>query len=500
MLPYRFLRPLVRIVCALIILAALAPFQTRASTESTGAPRPTSTPSPGNCTCKPDYWASHPEAWPVLTLTIGGSIYSKAELLEILQTPAQDDVSYLLIQQLITVRLNIASGADSWLVASTTVAADAWLKANLLGSKPTGLVAIAGLQLTTILSQFNGGLLGPGHCHPGNPTSTPVPTRTAEPTATGTPVPTRTAEPTATGTPVPTRTAEPTATSTPTPTSTPAANNPPGIKLPPDQSLCEYEPRWIPVEIEVSLPEGQEAILQTNWYIVYPVDRRTDPVYEFHGPVKNGDKVTVQIYWPGIRPTDEQVEIHLGAILLDPATLNPIMDRGASLDYYWYPWICPAPTSTPNATSVPPTSTATPSPTATSTATPSPTATSTATPSPTATPVSPTPTPIQQGGISGKVWADLDIDGVLDRGEPGLANIEVRLFQVTQSGQRVYVARTFTDARGSYTFSGLANGTYSVQAIALILIGTTPNPTTPVEVTGTMVNNVNIGLLTVLDL
>jgi hypothetical protein len=39
-------------------------------------------------------------------------------------------------------------------------------------------------------------------------------------------------------------------------------------------------------------------------------------------------------FWPGIRPGDSVVEIHFGAILLDPQTHNPLMSRGASLDFY----------------------------------------------------------------------------------------------------------------------------------------------------------------------
>jgi hypothetical protein len=69
-------------------------------------------------------------------------------------------------------------------------------------------------------------------------------------------------------------------------------------------------------------------------------------------------------FWPGIRPGDSVVEIHFGAILLDPQTHNPLMSRGASLDFYWYPWVCnPHPTARPTLTSTP-TTTPTSTPTA----------------------------------------------------------------------------------------------------------------------------------------
>jgi len=162
-----------------------------------------------------------------------------------------------------------------------------------------------------------------------------------------------------------------------------------------DHSLCKREPSWLTVQGTVKLPGlSSQAILQTQWYVVHPNDQRTQPAYHLHGLVRGGMRFSVQVYWPGLRPMDRMVEIHIGAMLLDPLTLNPIMKRGASLDYYWYPWVCPAPTvpptaivlptarSTPTATPVPPTLT----PTSTPSTTPSPTAAPTVTPMPTETP------------------------------------------------------------------------------------------------------------------
>jgi hypothetical protein len=214
-------------------------------------------------------------------------------------------------------------------------------------------------------------------------------------------------------------------------------------------------------------------------------------VYQFHGPVKNGDKVTVQIFWPGVRSTDEIVEIHLGAILLDPLTLNPIMDQGASLDYFWYPWVCPAPTPAPTSTPAPTTE-----PTVEPTSTPvPPTPTTEPTVEPTSTPVPPTATPVPQGSISGKVWADQNFTGTIDASEVGIAGIEVKLYRVLPGGQEEYVASVITDANGNYTFPTLADGTYIVAVDeGFNYLSTTPNPTEPVEVTGAPVNDVNIGL------
>ncbi len=173
----------------------------------------------------------------------------------------------------------------------------------------------------------------------------------------------------------------------------------------PDTAVCMLGPGTLEAAVEVSLPPGVSAILQTAYHIVEPPDLRTDTVY-YETSVVNGDQVTVSGEWPGVRSGDQVVEIHFGAVLLDPSTKNPI-SGGAGIDYYWYPWTCTAPTTPPPPTvevgqtatvtstatvtefptaveateiTVTPTSTATF--TATVTTVPSETATSTATPLP----------------------------------------------------------------------------------------------------------------------
>lgn len=84
-------------------------------------------------------------------------------------------------------------------------------------------------------------------------------------------------------------------------------------------------------------------------------------------------------------------------------------------------------------------------------ATATPTMTPTITPTPTVTPT-PTATPRTDGVIGGRIWLDEGTWAVQD-GEPGLANLEVRLY-TNQGGQ--LVDDTTTDADGRYTFSNLA--------------------------------------------
>ncbi len=78
------------------------------------------------------------------------------------------------------------------------------------------------------------------------------------------------------------------------------------------------------------------------------------------------------------------------------------------------------------------------------------------TPTPTATP---TPTPAV---IQGRVFEDANANGTYDAGEPGLANVEVALYQVQGGIAASPVATTTTAADGTFTFTNLADGTYRV--------------------------------------
>ena len=85
----------------------------------TPTPTPTSTPS-GVCPLTQGYWKNHPNAWPVNSLMLGSQTYTKAELLNILNTPVGGDASLNLAHQLIAAKLNIAAGSDPTPVSSTS--------------------------------------------------------------------------------------------------------------------------------------------------------------------------------------------------------------------------------------------------------------------------------------------------------------------------------------------------------------------------------------------
>ena len=126
--------------------------------------RPGSAAQQENCTLTQGFWKNHEEAWPVEELILGGTTYTKAQLLVILGTAPRGDATYILIHQLIAARLSVAGGADSTDVATTLADADAWLASHPLGSNPKGADRQAGTALAALLDDFNNGVSGPGHC------------------------------------------------------------------------------------------------------------------------------------------------------------------------------------------------------------------------------------------------------------------------------------------------------------------------------------------------
>mgnify|MGYP001089925194 CR=1 FL=1 len=54
------------------------------------------------------YWKSHPEAWPVETLTLGANTYTKDQLISILRHPVRGNGLVALAHQLIAAKLNVA--------------------------------------------------------------------------------------------------------------------------------------------------------------------------------------------------------------------------------------------------------------------------------------------------------------------------------------------------------------------------------------------------------
>ena len=71
------------------------------------------------------------------------------------------------------------------------------------------------------------------------------------------------------------------------------------------------------------------------------------------------------------------------------------------------------------------------------------------------------PEPPLPASLGDFVWEDLDGDGIQDAGEPGVGGVTVNLKDAANS----VIDSTTTAADGSYSFTGLAPGTYSVQFV-----------------------------------
>jgi hypothetical protein len=112
----------------------------------------------------PGYWKTHPEAWPVQSITIGGILYTKAQALAFLDTPGKDK-TLTMFSSLLSARLNLLVGNDGSCVASTIAAADEWMSAHPAG---TGVHAASlawklGEPLHRLMDNYNNGMLCAPH-------------------------------------------------------------------------------------------------------------------------------------------------------------------------------------------------------------------------------------------------------------------------------------------------------------------------------------------------
>ena len=117
------------------------------------------------CTYTQGYWRTHPDAWPVTSLTLGTVTYQAAELMAILDNPAQGNGLVILAHQLIAAKLNIANGADPSDVQQTIIDADAITGGLVIPPIGNGyLPSEQTSALTETLTEYNEGTIGPGHC------------------------------------------------------------------------------------------------------------------------------------------------------------------------------------------------------------------------------------------------------------------------------------------------------------------------------------------------
>lgn len=88
----------------------------------------------GEC-LSPGFWKNHPDAWPVDSITIGGTTYTKAQAIEWMNMSVSGDKSLTLFKALVAAKLNVLNGCPPCSVTCGAIAAaDEWLADNPLGS------------------------------------------------------------------------------------------------------------------------------------------------------------------------------------------------------------------------------------------------------------------------------------------------------------------------------------------------------------------------------
>jgi hypothetical protein len=130
------------------------------------------------CTLTQGYWKTHNSttgcadptsplcvAWPVDGLYLGTVDYAVADMVAILNQPAQGNGLIALAHQLIAAKLNIAAGSDGSAVAQAIIDADNLISHLVIPPFGSGYLAPADTStLITTLTNYNEGATGPGHC------------------------------------------------------------------------------------------------------------------------------------------------------------------------------------------------------------------------------------------------------------------------------------------------------------------------------------------------
>ncbi|MCK4817127.1 hypothetical protein KA005_15260 [bacterium] len=117
------------------------------------------TPGPGTGT--PGYWKTHPDAWPVEAISIGGVSYTKDEAIGNMWMPEKGDKTFTMFRALVAAKLNVLVSNDASCIEDTIADADAWMAGYPVGSGVKGNSDAwqEGEPLYFDLDDYNNGLL-----------------------------------------------------------------------------------------------------------------------------------------------------------------------------------------------------------------------------------------------------------------------------------------------------------------------------------------------------
>jgi hypothetical protein len=109
------------------------------------------------------YWRQNPGAWPLNSITLGGQVYTRSQLVPLFHAPALPDASIALARQFVTATLNTATGSDPRPICGVLAQADRLLAS--FGAKlpfrvgPGSPVGRSMLALAQQLSNYNSGTI-----------------------------------------------------------------------------------------------------------------------------------------------------------------------------------------------------------------------------------------------------------------------------------------------------------------------------------------------------
>ena len=111
------------------------------------------------------YWKNHPGKWPAQSLTLGTVTYNQAQLLQILNEPANGNGLLILEHQLIAAKLNALLSPPPAAIVADIATADALIGG--LTPPPIGSDSLDPSSVTSLesdLNDFNNGEAGGDHC------------------------------------------------------------------------------------------------------------------------------------------------------------------------------------------------------------------------------------------------------------------------------------------------------------------------------------------------
>lgn len=109
----------------------------------------------------PGYWKTHPNAWPVEVITIGGITYTKAQAITMMKKSTTKDMTTLMFMHLVSAKLNVLIGNSDEVIGPYITAADAWMAQHPYGSKvkADSTAWKIGEPIKNMLDAYNNGLL-----------------------------------------------------------------------------------------------------------------------------------------------------------------------------------------------------------------------------------------------------------------------------------------------------------------------------------------------------